>query len=309
MAESPLVFALPGNEVFAERLALAMDAELGELSTRDFPDGETYVRLESELSGRLVTLVSTLAQPNEKLAPLLLVAGAARQQGATGVGLIAPYLAYMRQDIAFHPGEAVSAKIFAGVLSSSVDWLVTIDPHLHRIHQLSDIFRIPATVASAAEAIGAWIRDQVGTPFIIGPDSESQPWASAIADLCAAPYVVLEKIRRGDEDVCVAPPDISRLAGHTPVIVDDIISSGRTMLAVLESLRRQDLMLAPAVCIAVHALFHTGVYDLLKGAGAARVVTTNSVPHPSNCIDMVPAVAAAMRARPAADRSTSTQQL
>src|SRR5690242_21640690 len=106
MPDVPLVFALPGNQVSAERLALATNAEMGELSMRDFPDGETYVRLETDPAGRAVTLVATLARPNEKLAPLLLVAGAARQLGAQSVGLAAPYLAYMRQDAAFHPGEA-----------------------------------------------------------------------------------------------------------------------------------------------------------------------------------------------------------
>ena len=296
MSNPPLVFVLPGNQVFGERLALAMNAELGELSMRAFPDCETYVRLETDPAGRSVTLVDTLASPNEKLAPLLLVAGAARQLGASSVGLVAPYLAYMRQDAAFHPGEAVAARIMADVLSSSIDWLVTVDPHLHRIHSLSDIYRIPATAAHAAEAIGAWIRDNVSHPFIIGPDSESQPWASAIARAGDAPFVILEKVRRGDEDVRVAPPDTSKLAEHTPVIVDDIISSGRTMLAVLELLRKDARRaLRPAICVAVHALFHQGAYDLLRASGAARVITTNSVPHASNCIDIVPTVAEAMR--------------
>ena len=297
MSSTPLLFALPGNQVFGERLALATNAEFGELSIRDFPDCETYVRLETDPAGRSITLVATLARPNEHLAPLLLVAGAARQLGASHVGLVAPYLAYMRQDTAFHSGEAVSARIFADVLSSSVDWLVTADPHLHRIRHLDEIYRIPATVVHTGEAIGAWIRDEVSNPFIIGPDSESQPWANAIANACGAPFVVLEKVRRGDEDVRVAPPEMATLARHTPVIVDDIISSGRTMLAVLESLHREDPSLPPAICIAVHALFHTGVYDLLRASGATRVVTTNSVPHPSNCIDIVPTVAGALLGR------------
>ena len=290
----PLVFALPGSQLFGGALALATNAELGRLSMREFPDGETYVRLETNPAGRAVTLVATLARPNEKLAPLLLVAGAARQLGATRVGLVSPYLAYMRQDAAFHAGEAVSAKILADVISSSVDWLVTVDPHLHRIQRLTDIYRIPAVVAHAGRPIGAWIREQVSSPFIIGPDSESQPWARTIARACDAPFVILEKVRRGDEDVRVSAPDLSGLAGRTPVIVDDIISSGRTMLAVLETLRHTRPAPPPAMCVAVHALFHAGVYDLLRAAGAARVVTTNSIPHFSNGIDIVPAVAEAL---------------
>ena len=298
MSNATLLFALPGNQVFGERLAVATNAELGELSMRDFPDCETYVRLETDPAGRAVTLVATLARPNEKLAPLLLVAGASRQLGAASVGLVAPYLAYMRQDAAFHPGEAVSAKILANVLSSSVDWLVTVDPHLHRIEQLSDIYRVPAAAAHAGEAIGAWIREEVSRPFIVGPDSESRPWASAIANACGAPFVILEKVRRGDEDVRVAPADLSRLTRHTPVIVDDIISSGRTMVAALELLSRHDASLPRPICVAVHALFHPGVYDLLRASGAARIVTTNTVPHVSNCIDIVPTVAATLSNQP-----------
>src|SRR6478736_3809956 len=135
----PLLFPLPGNQVLAERLALALDAEVGEVAMRDFPDGETYVRLVTDAANRQVAIVGTLACPNEKTVPLLFLAGAA------SVGIIAPYLAYMRQDARFHPGEAITARLFADLVSRSSDWLVTIDPHLHRIATLADIYSVPAT--------------------------------------------------------------------------------------------------------------------------------------------------------------------
>jgi phosphoribosylpyrophosphate synthetase len=116
---SVIVLPLPGNEAMAQSIARAGDFELGQIETRRFPDGETYLRHLSPLKGRSVVLVCTLDHPDAKLVPLLFAANAAREQGARRVGLVAPYLAYMRQDRQFHAGEAVSARLFAAQLSSA----------------------------------------------------------------------------------------------------------------------------------------------------------------------------------------------
>src|SRR5690606_36121138 len=109
--------ALPGNEALAHRLAEITGGRAGRLATRRFPDGESYVRILDPLDGEDVHLVCTLTDPDAKVLPLVLAAGAARDGGARSVRLIAPYLAYMRQDQAFAPGEAVSARHFAALLS------------------------------------------------------------------------------------------------------------------------------------------------------------------------------------------------
>ncbi|MCL6468665.1 MAG: ribose-phosphate pyrophosphokinase-like domain-containing protein, partial [Ralstonia sp.] len=140
---TPLIFAMPGNEAMAEKLASALGAERGTTTVRRFPDGESYVRVESAVEGRRVAIVCTLDRPDDKLIPLLLLAAAARENGATDVGLVAPYLAYMRQDSCFQPGETVSARHFAAWLSRGFDWLATVDPHLHRITKLSQVYVIP----------------------------------------------------------------------------------------------------------------------------------------------------------------------
>jgi ribose-phosphate pyrophosphokinase len=295
LRRSPLLFALPGNQVVGERLALAIDAEVGELAMRDFPDGETYVRLETDPRGRTVVVLATLARPNEHILPLLFAAGAARQLGAERVGIVAPYLAYMRQDAQFHPGEAITARLFADLLSRSADWLITVDPHLHRIGTLAEVYSIPAVAVHASGAIGQWVAEHVSQPLIIGPDEESRDWALGIAAASHAPSLILTKARHGDEDVSLALPDLSAYGDRTPVIIDDSISTGRTMLAVLEQLQHKAARMPPAVCIGVHALFRPGVHDLLRAAGAARVITTNTVPHSTNCIDILPILGAALR--------------
>jgi len=295
MSASLVIFALPEDWRFAERLAACAGVELGSLTTRDFPDGETYMRLNSAVAGRQVAIVCSLHQPNEKLLPLIFLADAARSLGAKRVGLIAPYLAYMRQDTRFRSGEAITSRSFAKVVSRAHDWLITIDPHLHRIHELSDVYMVPSVALHAATDLGRWIARSVEQPVIVGPDEESAQWASAVAEAAGAPWTVLSKVRHGDRAVEVHIPDLEPFLGHTPVLVDDIISSGQTMIDVIRQLR--DIRTPAPVCVAVHAVLCPGASDALRAAGASVVVTTNTIAHPTNGIDIVPMLASAVRER------------
>ena len=289
----PLFLALPENDTLARTLAWECGGESGRLTLRRFPDGETYVRIESPVSGRAIVIVCTLHRPDEKILPLLFLAQTAADLGAVEIGLVAPYLAYMRQDRRFTEGEGVTSKYFARLLSTSVDWLVTVDPHLHRRSALDEIYDIPNIVVYAAPHVSGWIRTNVERPVLIGPDSESAQWVSAVAERAAAPYLVLEKIRRGDRAVEVSIPDVERWRDHTPVLVDDIISTAWTMIATVGHLKRAGLV-AP-ICVGVHGVFAQGAYQELLDAGVARVVTCNTIPHPSNAIDLTAALADGIR--------------
>jgi ribose-phosphate pyrophosphokinase len=295
MTPLPLILPLPGNESFARDLAAAGGGDIGAVETRRFPDGETYLRLLSPVAGRAVDIVATLAGPDPDFLRLAFAADAARAQGAALVRLVAPYLAYMRQDKAFHPGEAVTSDTFARIVSSLFDGLVTVDPHLHRRASLSDLYSIPAATVQAAPALADWIAAEVERPLLIGPDSESAQWVEAIAERISAPWRVMEKTRRGDYDVSVELPDLSGHAACTPVLVDDIASSGRTLIAAAELLAK--LGMARPICAVVHALFAGDAYPRLQ-AVVARVVSCDSVPHPSNAIPLAPLVAAALAALP-----------
>lgn len=288
----PLLFAMPGNEDFARLLADRLDAELGEIETRSFPDGETYLRLKADPIGREVALVCTLDRPDGKFLPLLFAAHAARALGASRVGLAAPYLGYLRQDRSFMPGEAVTSATFARMLSSAVDWLVTVDPHLHRYASLDEVYTVPSRAAAAAPLLAGWIEANVATPVLIGPDAESRQWVSEVAGLAGVPFQVLEKQRLGDLQVKVSPPDRDLLSNRTPVLVDDIVSSARTMIEAAVHLR--ELGCPAPYCVAVHAVFAIDSYTRLSDA-AARIVTTNTVPHASNGIDVSALVAASVK--------------
>lgn len=279
-----VIMPMPGNEAMAQALVQRLGAEPGILDWRRFPDGEAYVRIASDVSGKRVDLVCTLAKPDPQILTLIFAAAAARERGAESVHLIAPYLAYMRQDKSFAPGEAVSAAHFARLLSQTFDTLVTIDPHLHRIGGLDEIFSIPTRAGAAAPLLGEWIAQNVDAPLIVGPDQESEQWVKEVALCAGAPYVVASKRRSGDEQVRVDLPDLTKWRARRPVLVDDIVSSGRTMAEAARLLVQCGM--AKPYCVAIHAVFASGAFDTLADL-ADVVVTTNTIPHPSNAISVV----------------------
>ena len=281
--------AMPGNEPMAERLAALVQGELATLETRQFPDGESYLRLLTDVSGKQVAVICTLDHPDSKFLPMMYAAATARELGATRVGLVAPYLAYMRQDHRFKDGEAVTSTCFARLVSASFDWLTTVDPHLHRHASLDEIYSIPSRVVSADAGLADWIGGHVTKPVIVGPDAESEQWVSRIAARIRCPYAVLAKRRLGDRQVVLDLPDLATLRGCTPVLVDDIISSAATMVEAARLLTGAGL--PRPVCLGIHGLFAGDSFKALS-ALAERIVTTNTVAHPSNAIDLSGPVAA-----------------
>ena len=287
-----LIFALPGNESFTEKLAKLIQAESGKLTYHQFPDGESFVRLFTEAAGREVVLVCTLNQPDAKILTLYFLAKELRNQGAAKLTLVAPYLSYMRQDIAFHPGEIVTSKYFAELISGLVDLLITVDPHLHRWKTINAIYSIPSRVLHASEAIAAYIKNQITNPILIGPDSESEQWVSEVANLANAPFLVLTKLRRGDTDVEVSVPEIEKYQAKTPVLVDDIISTAHTMIETVNHLKKAGMK--PATCIGVHAIFAGNAYEELLQTGA-EIISCNTIPHKSNKINLTRLIAENIR--------------
>lgn len=288
-----ILVPFPEMRPLAEDLAPAIGADLLELDWHRFPDGESLISLLGNLDGADVALLATLRDPDRLALPLRFAAATAREMGARGVGLIAPYLGYMRQDRRFEAGQAVSAPLFAQFLGESFDWLVSVDPHLHRIRRLEDVFPMPAMRAVSAPLLASWIETNLPDAVLLGPDSESQQWVAEVARLAGRPYEVLRKVRSGDRSVDVSVPESRALHEGIPVILDDIASSGTTMARAVERLLASGT--AAPVCLVIHAVFADGAHDAILSAGAARIVTTDTIPHPSNAIGISNVLAEALR--------------
>ena len=279
---SPVVFS-PNNHPLAESLSKAIGGQPGEFSARQFPDGESYLRIQSDVENRACIVVADLSHPNIKYLPLLFLLETLRELGASQVGLVAPYLSYMRQDRRFVDGEAVTSRIFAKCLSQHADWLVTVDPHLHRYHSLDEIYSIPSRVMQGAPALAHWLKTQSNL-LLVGPDSESEQWVDEIAAFSQHPFVIGEKQRFGDRQVEVMLPDINEFRDRTAVIIDDVISSGQTILECVKTLRSKGI--DNIQCVAVHGIFADHSDKTLLASGLSQLVTSNTIPHPSNAIDI-----------------------
>lgn len=279
----------------AARLAVAAGLHPVAIECHRFPDGEIKLRLPVDAAGRLpgrAVLLRSLHHPNEKLVELLLAAQAARTLGVQCLALVAPYLAYMRQDIAFQPGEAVSQRIVGPFLAGLFDAVVTVDPHLHRVARLEDA--VPAracAVVSGAPLLGDWIAAQRAAPLLMGPDGESAQWVAQAAARHGFDHAVCRKTREGDRSVTVTLPQVP-LAGRSVVLLDDVASTGHTLA---EAARLLLAAGAASVDVAVtHALLSDADLAALHGAGIGDFWSTDCIPHASNCVCMADALAQAL---------------
>ena len=279
----------------ASSLAESLNITQLPITHRRHPDQESHLVVGADVDGAEIVLLANLHHPDQHTLPVLLLAATLRDLGARHIHLVAPYLAYMRQDIRFQPGEGVTSRYYARLLSSHVDALTTIDPHLHRYHALDEIYTIPDTVLHAAPVLAEWVSQHVSRPLLVGPDSESEQWVREVAEGAGADYVIGSKQRQGDRSVRVTLPDLSRWHGHTPVLVDDIISSGRTMIEANRAVMAQGL--PAAICLGVHAVFDTSDYQTLQQA-VDKVMTCDCIPHASNGISVAALLASALQTAP-----------
>ncbi len=286
-----MVLGFPDYSYPARSLARAAGLDYAEISVHRFPDEESRLRLPDSLP-QCVVICRSLNQPNEKLIELAFAASTAKELGAEQVTLVAPYLCYMRQDKAFCRGEAVSQQIIGKFLANWFDGLITVDPHLHRVHHLEDAVPVAkAKVLKATEAMAVFLDGRLDNPLLLGPDRESKQWVAAIAQRNQLDFHVASKIRFGDSDVQVSLPDAD-YRGRNVVLVDDVVSTGRT----LEAASRDLLACQPASInvMVTHALFVDDALQRLENAGVNQVWSCDSIIHPTNRIALAESLGQAL---------------
>lgn len=275
-----------------QRIAQAAAMPLEVVQRHHFPDGEIRLRLPETLPAR-VALLRSLSRPNEKLVELLLAAETARQLGVTNLTLVAPYLAYMRQDIAFQPGEAVSQRIVGRFLADLFDAVITVDPHLHRVASLEQAVPVRrAVVLSGAPMLSDLVSQRRQNPLLVGPDEESAQWISVAASRHNLDHGVCRKVRHGDRSVEVVLPELG-VNGRQVVLLDDVVSTGHTLAQTTRQLLTAG---AASVDVAVtHALFAGNALQLIRDAGVREIWSTDCIAHASNSISMAEPIAAALQ--------------
>ena len=286
--------SLPSAIADATRLAARLGVPAHTIEVHRFPDGELRVTVGPAATTTVV--YASLDQPNDKLLAILFAAEALRREGVKRLVLVAPYLCYMRQDAAFHKGEAISQKVVGRLLADAVDRVITVDAHLHRTRNIADVFPdIDADNLSAMPAIAAALRASGFDPdtVVIGPDEESRPWVSDLATRLGLNHAVARKTRRSDRSVEIAFADPKLFAGRPALLVDDIVSSGGTLMTCAKALQAAGATTVDAVV--THALFAPELVRTLFESGIRSVKSTDSVPHPTNAIALDGILADALR--------------
>ncbi|MCE9524287.1 MAG: ribose-phosphate diphosphokinase [Alphaproteobacteria bacterium] len=277
----------------ARQLAGRLSVRVEEIGVHAFPDGE--IRVTVAPAADVTIVYATLDHPNEKIVTLLFAAEALRRGGARRLILVAPYLCYMRQDVAFRPGEAISQKVVGRMLASTFDRIVTVDAHLHRTHDIRTVFPgIESENLSAMPAMAESLRSTGFDPssVVVGPDAESEPWVRELAGRLSLPHVVCAKTRRSDYQVDIIVPEPERVTGKPVFLVDDLVSSGGTLSVCARALKAAGA--ASIDAIVTHALFPPEAGEAFIRAGIRSVRSTNTVPHPTNAIALDAVLAEAL---------------
>jgi ribose-phosphate pyrophosphokinase len=149
---------------------------------------------------------------------------------------------------------------------------------------MEEIYSVPCEVLHTAPLIARWIKDNISNGLLIGPDSESKQWVSEIARAADVPYLILEKTRSGDRDVEISIPRLEHYKSRIPILVDDIISTGQTMIETVHHLKKANMQ--SCICIGIHAVFASDAFERLKKSGAGSIITCNTIQHQSNRIDV-----------------------
>ncbi len=277
-----MIISFPEYKKQAKELAQRINDSVAIIRISQFPDGESLIKIPEETEGKDVYFYVSLNNPNNKLVNLLL---AAHHINAKSVNLIAPYLCYMRQDKQFEKGQVVSARVLPE-LFGVFDKIITVDPHLHRIKNLNDIFKKGIRITSSPK-IAEFIKNKYKDPIIIGPDEESFQWAKEVASEIGCEAHIFKKKRISSNKVII-DAEIENVGKKTLIIVDDIISTGHTMEEMIIDMKKCGAR--KIVCIAVHGIFADNAYKRLKKAGA-QVITTNTVPNKSSKINIIELIA------------------
>ncbi|MFN8828292.1 MAG: ribose-phosphate diphosphokinase [Labrys sp. (in: a-proteobacteria)] len=292
-----ILLAFPEDQGPASALASRLALPCAEIAMHRFPDGEICPRVPAAATTTLI--YRSFDQPNEKLLALLLAHDAlARDPQVKGVELVAPYLPYLRQDIAFHSGEPVSQAVLCRLLAERFGRIITVDPHLHRTADLGTAYPGTAWQVLSAQDIIADAIATGGTPpglVIIGPDIESTPLVERLAKRLGCSSATFTKEREGDRQVHLEPPAGLDVAGRPVLILDDMCSTGGTLARLAMAL--QSASVGSIEAIVTHALFDEASGARMREAGIARIRSTDSVRHPSNAFPLAGLLAEAIANR------------
>lgn len=273
------IFSGTANKPLAESVALALGLNLSPLEIYTFPDKEKRVRiLDSVLGVDTVVIQPTATPGNEYYLELFLMIDALKRSGAKSITAVIPYFGYQRQDHIFRDGEGVSLEMVITLLQAlKVDKVISFDFHAERIPEL---FNIPVTPLSALSLFAEQIKQEkldTADAVLVSPDMGGIRRIKILAELLNnMDYVVLEKDRDlATGEVTTASLDGNIKSKRQAILVDDMISSGGTLIAATNLLLKKNI--DKVYVFATHAVFAQGAPEVLQKSALARVFVTDTI--------------------------------
>jgi ribose-phosphate pyrophosphokinase len=284
-----LVFGGTRSMGLAWDVAKSMNAEVGKAEVKTFPDGETYVRMLSKVTGKECAVVQSV-RSNDDLVELLLMLDALGDHNATQVHAVTPYLAYMRQDKRFNDGEALSAKTVLRLIDELSDSVTTVNCHFLNDGGEAVYNGIRFMNLDAMPQLTGHMGEKVEKPVVIAPDKGSVSYAKAAAQMLDCDFNHLSKKRLSGTEVVMKPKELN-VKGLDVIILDDIISTGGTIVEAVKIIRGWHPASISVGC--VHGLFLNGA-EALQGV-ADRLVATNTVDNPASKVSVAGIIADELR--------------
>jgi len=269
------IFSGNAHPTLARSIAQRLGAELGDATVSHFEDGEVQVRINENIRGLDVFIVQPTHPPAEHLMELLIMLDAARRASARRVTAVVPYFGYARQDRKDQPRVPITAKLIANLITAAgADRLLTMDLHSPQIQGFFDIpfdhlYAAPVIVEAIAR-IG--IKDLV----VVAPDIGSVKMARAYAKRLGADLALVDK-RRPRPDAVEIMDVIGEVEGKNCVLLDDMVTTARTLVQAAEALR--GLGAKAIYAGATHAVLVPGAIERIDTSPISQLVVTDTVPH------------------------------
>jgi len=285
-----LIIGGSASQKLAAKIAKELNTTLIPIETRKFPDGERYIRIKGELKDEAIVVQSTGYPQDENLIELFLILKNLKSMGIGKIRVVIPYFGYGRQEKRFKTGEAVSAIIIAELLQfSGADEIFCINLHEDNI---TEFFSIPAYDLSAMPPIADYIKEKLQNPVIIAPDKGALGFAKEIAEILNCEYDYLEKTRISPEEVKTKTKNIN-VKGKEAVIIDDIISTGSTIVNAAEILK--ELGASKVIVSCVHPVLVEDALLKIFAAGVDDVFATDTLHSEVSVVSVASMVADALK--------------
>lgn len=256
------ILAGSSSLMLAKNLAKLLGIEIANVSIKRFPDGECYVKINDEMEHAIIVQNT---YPDENIIELFLLQDAARRI-ADRIDVIIPYYGYGRQDKIFEVGESISAEKMARLIEQDADSIILINPHKEHI---ANFFRTAAKICDGVPVIARYFKNKVNV--VVAPDKGAIEMAKKAANIIGCQYDYLEKTRISSEEVYIEKKE--GIEGSI-LILDDIISTGGTMVKAVEMIKKK----ADEIYVAcIHGLFIGNADERILKAGCKQIISTDTI--------------------------------